>query len=421
MHGVSRLVRPARSVLVTASALALVLPSSLLTAPAGADAAPRGRPSPAGTVTAGASAVTAAARAEIDRVVAAGRVAGRTSAARALSSSARSLVDTQARCASFEGQQYCLHVGWTADSAAEVAARALREDGRDRLLRARSLSGATTGDVTLLGRLRAAARLSPAARAAADRAELTAAARAVAKVWLLRHQIQGVPLPRGFLKRHPEVATQAGTETGTETGARGWRPGTPVKSWADYPGIDVVIPRNRVSEQIRNYWCGPSAMQMIAWGWSGRVRTQAFWADRLGTTTDGSAITEMVRVTNESTGWDNARRAGPYVALDISNLSYYQWWMLNLRHVHDYRAPLVYHPVLLKEFYPYLDDDASGHFQVGRGYSKNGPRPPLVSFFEPYNQQRFDPSEPYIPRVQWRWAYRSFRANQEHFQHNIGV
>ena len=46
-----------------------------------------------------------------------------------------------------------------------------------------------------------------------------------------------------------------------------------------------------------------------------------------------------------------------------------------MRHVVDYRAPLVLHPILLKRYYPYLDDDASGHFQVGRGYDKNGDRP----------------------------------------------
>ena len=92
-----------------------------------------------------------------------------------------------------------------------------------------------------------------------------------------------------------------------------------------------------------------------------------------------------------------------------------------MRHVVDYRAPLVLHPVLLKRYYPYLDDDASGHFQVGRGYDKNGDKPLRIGYFEPWNQQRFDPSEPYIARVQWRSAYRSYRANQAHFQHNIGV
>jgi hypothetical protein len=81
----------------------------------------------------------------------------------------------------------------------------------------------------------------------------------------------------------------------------------------------------------------------------------------------------------------------------------------------------VLHPVLHRAYYPYLDDDASGHFQVGRGYDKNGGRPLLLGYFEPWNQQRFDPSEPAIARVQWRQAYKSYRANQDHAMHNVGV
>ena len=91
------------------------------------------------------------------------------------------------------------------------------------------------------------------------------------------------------------------------------------------------------------------------------------------------------------------------------------------RHVVDYHAPVVLHPVLQKRFYPYLDHDGSGHFQVGRGYKKRAGTTPLLGYFEPWNQQRFHPDEPFIDRVQWRDAYRSYRANQAHFQHNLGV
>ena len=58
---------------------------------------------------------------------------------------------------------------------------------------------------------------------------------------------------------------------------------------------------------------------------------------------------------------------------------------------------------------------------MGRGYTNNGNKPTQIGYFEPWNQQRFDPSEPYIDRVQWRNAYKSYRANQEHFLHNVGV
>ena len=82
--------------------------------------------------------------------------------------------------------------------------------------------------------------------------------------------------------------------------------------------------------------------------------------------------------------------------LDIGDFTFQQWLLLNMKHVVDYQAPLIYHPILLKQFYPYLDDDASGHYQVGRGYLEREGKPTEVSYFEPWNQQRFDPSEPYI-------------------------
>jgi Peptidase_C39 like family len=353
--------------------------------------------------------LTAAMRREIDRVVAKGRRLGEVSARQAPAQLAGDLV----RCAEFDGQRYCLHTGWTTSTEADVRARvatATRALGSRRAAAVES-----TGDLDLAATLRRTAALSPAERAATERAELTAAARSVAKVWMLRHEVQGVPLPAGFSAAHPEagLAPRSGTTSATST-AR-------TKTAADYPRVGKVLRWRRTAEQTTTYWCGPTTMQMIAWGWQDERKTQRHWANRLGTTTSGTAITQMVRVVNESTGYDRESRAGTYITLDISDWSFAKWALLNMRHIVDYRAPLVLHPVLLKRYYPYLDDDASGHFQVGRGYNKNGSGPLQIGFFEPWNQQRFDPSEPYIGRVQWRSAYRSYRANQAHFQHNIGV
>jgi len=360
--------------------------------------------------TAGRGEVTPAMQREIDAVVASGRTPRR--AARAVRPSPADLVRNEVRCADFEGQRYCLHTGWTTRPESEVvdqfAARA-RTSGREQ-------QGETTGDLDLLADLKRHQRLTPKAQAAADRAELTQAAESVAKVWLLRHQLQGVSLPDGFVDSHPEVALPEENATATPTATA-----TPNKTLSDYPERYAVLRTDRVAEQTRSYWCGPTTMQMIGWGWTGVKRSQATWADRLGTTSNGTAITDMVRVTNAYTGWDRDDHAGRYITLDIADWTWPQWWKLNLRHYVDYRAPIILHPILRKEFFPYLDDDASGHFQVGRGYDKNGDDPNTISFFEPWNQQRFDPSEPYIARVQWRSAYRSYRANQAHFQHNLGV
>ena len=379
--------------------------------------------------TAGPGAVTPAMRREIDAVLARGRTAARATAGVRLRPAA--LVRSQVRCAEFEGQRYCLGQGWTDETEDEVvddlASGATAES-------ARVGRREQTGDAGVLEQLRRRASLSPTAQQKADRAELVAAARSVAKVWLLRNQIQGVPLPDGFLDRHPEIRFQSAlarpaalptnTASPTSSPTTTTAPTTSaptVKTQKDYPEGYRILDNDETREQTRTYWCGPTTMQMIAWGWRGYAQSQDFWAGKLGTTRNGTAITDMVRVTNNYTGWDRDDHAGKYVVLDIKDWSYGQWWLLQMRHYYDYKAPVILHPILLKKWYPYLDDNASGHFQVGRGYHKRGDRANVLRYFEPWNQQRFDPSEPYIERRQWRSAYKSYRANQEHFQHNIGV
>ncbi len=240
----------------------------------------------------------------------------------------------------------------------------------------------------------------------------------MAKIWLIRHQIQGLPLPDGFLNAHPEINARGGgvNPDGTLIDAN-----APIKTAHDYPEDATILNEKRVNDQRTKYWCGPATMQMIAWTPNDPVRPQRYWAKRLRTTSSGSDIVDMVRVVNTKTNWDLPKRAGQFVTLDIKDFTFGQWTLLIRRHIVDYRAPLVMHPVLLKKYYAYLDDDASGHFQVGRGYTNNGDKPTQISIFEPWNQQRFDRSEPYIDRVQWRNAYKQYRANQEHFQHNLGV
>jgi len=367
-------------------------------------------------LTAGYGRVTPAFRHTIEKVVSEGHTAGRVSG----TTSPRALVDDVVRCATFEGQRYCLGTGWTDRTQAEVRARAVR------LLEhraARQAAGSPTGDLSAYDALRQAARMSPGERAAAERTELTQAARSVAKVWLVRHQVQGVPLPTGFLARHPEVRREPlATSTSTRilsapqtSGRRG------TKQWGDYPRRGVVLRAEHVSQQRRTYWCGPTTIQMITWAWSHRKRSQAHWAGLLGTTTDGTSISSMVDVVNRYTGYDRPSHAGPYIVLDIGDWSFQKWRLLMARHVVDYHAPVVLHPVLLQRFFPYLDHDGSGHFQVGRGYRKRTAKTPLLGYFEPWNQQRFHPDEPFIPRVQWRDAYKSYRANEAHFQHDLGV
>ncbi|WP_435747265.1 C39 family peptidase [Nocardioides sp. SYSU DS0663] len=355
--------------------------------------------------TAGTGRVTPELAAEIERVVAAGRgiSTGQGAAPRRTARAAADLV----RCADLEGQRYCLGLGWTSAGEQEVRARAAAAARRSTAGRSRAVE--RTGDLDSAALLARRAAMTPAERARDERRELTMAARSVAKVWLLRHEVEGTPLPAGFLERHPEARTAA-----PATARRS-------KTQADYPRRRVILDTDQVAEQKRTYWCGPATMQMIAWGWKDKDRGQRHWADKLGTTSQGTSITDLVRVVNDHTGWDRRRYAGPYVVLDVSDYGFNRWMRLQMRHLVDYRAPVVLHPLLHRRYFPYLDDDASGHFQVGRGYSKRGPKPTAISFFEPWNQQRFDPSEPFIKRVQWRTAYKSYRANLAHPHQNIGV
>ncbi|GAA2156196.1 hypothetical protein GCM10009844_44220 [Nocardioides koreensis] len=388
--------------------------------------------------------VTPELQSEIDRVLANGGSAARVPVSATPDRLAASLV----RCADFDGQRYCLHSGWTESSESEVQARVATAA---RAIAARPAGTTTTGDLDELATLRRLARMSPSAREAEERAELVQAARSVAKVWLLRHEIEGVDVPADFLAAHPEARATASTQQAVAaqpTAAAQAQPAARSKASAsssptaspsatatantsttssrpkrfkDYPQRDTVMNTKRVAEQQRTYWCGPTTMQMITWGWKKKDLGQSHWAGKLGTTSSGTAITDMVRVINGNTGWDREDRAGAYIVLDIGDYGFKKWQRLLMRHITDYRAPVVLHPILLKKYYPYLDDDASGHFQAGRGYDRRGAKSNLVGYFEPWNQQRFDPSEPYISRVQWRSAYKSYRANEAHFQHNIGV
>src|SRR3954470_4058774 len=133
-------------------------------------------------LTAGYGEVTPEFRATIDRVVAGARTAPSLSRA----TSTKTLVDSVVRCATFEGQRYCLGSGWTDDTQAQVRDRMVSSLQRPA---ARRSAVTTTGDLSAYDALRQRAAMTPTQRAAADRAELIQAARSVAKVWLLRHQI----------------------------------------------------------------------------------------------------------------------------------------------------------------------------------------------------------------------------------------
>lgn len=396
---------------------------------------------------AGYSTVTPAMRAEIARVVeSTPRTLPRISAGRVPTG----VVDGLVKCADLEGQRYCLGQGWTTETEQQVQARVAADlaplTGR-RATRAKKVRN--TGDLSERADLKRLARMSAAARAKAETKELTRAARAVAKVWLIRHEIQGVPLPADFLAQHPEarVSVRAAGRVGTNAVAAPAAPsasptvlpvgaGTPTTTApttaaapvttsapapAAYPVKAKIMRNKQTAEQIRTYWCGPTSMQMITWGWKQKDKGAAHWAKKLRTTTAGTAITDMVRVVNSSTGWDKPTYAGPYTVLDMRSFTSAQFFALMQKHIAQYRAPVILHPLLLTRYFPYLDHNGGGHFQVGRGYKTNKHGQRMVGYFEPWNQQRFHPSEPFIARVQWAPADRELASIKANSLHNIGV
>ena len=106
-------------VTIAAAALALTLGAVPLLPDGGQD--DRGEIAPTAETTrapgaVGRGGVTPAMRAEIDRVLAEGAALDRAEGRTALAQAA-------VRCATFEGQRYCLGFGWTNRSEAELAAR----------------------------------------------------------------------------------------------------------------------------------------------------------------------------------------------------------------------------------------------------------------------------------------------------------
>ena len=130
----------------------------------------------------------------------------------------------------------------------------------------------------------------------------------------------------------------------------------------------------------------------------------------------------MVRVINGNTGWDLPSHAGKYVVLDIGDFTFQQWLLLNMRHIVDYTRAVDLPPDPAQGVLP-LPRRRRVRALPGRprATSSRTASPPRSSYFEPWNQQRFDPSEPFISAGAVARRLPSYRANLAHPLHNIGV
>lgn len=346
-------------------------------------------------------------RLEVERVVGEIRAAKRLARRSGVKASPRSQIASITQCAEFlVGSRYCLGYGWTTASEADVQAEMVAAAGSEAGASRRG-TVEPTGDLSLRGMIDRAAAMNMQQRAESVRNELLDAAAGIDKFVELE-ELRRSPSPRSIKQRGSDLRASASLG-------------------GHYYGEQGAILKDRLSEQEKAYWCGPATMQMMAWNYGDHPkREQSAWASRLGTTASGTAITDMVRVANSSKyhvfDWV-LKQDAYYLTLDIGNLTYADWYELNVNHFYNYETPVILHPVLLKQYYPYLDDDGSGHFQLGRGWDFQSERTDawLLLYYEPWNQQRFNPSEPFIARKQTRSARNSYLANKAHFQHNIGV
>ncbi|KAA1419176.1 hypothetical protein F0U44_12045 [Nocardioides humilatus] len=128
------------------------------------------------------------------------------------------------------------------------------------------------------------------------------------------------------------------------------------------------IMSGHATKQAESYWCGVATFQMIEWADDDTKQTQAHWADELGTTSSGTAISSIVSLINSQTRWDNA--AGYYIVQSVVGWSADRFFNVHQSHLGDGSpAPIVEHPLLSTTYFDYITRDGNGHFQVGRGFS----------------------------------------------------
>jgi hypothetical protein len=321
-------------------------------------------------------AVSALAALAMATTLSPGTAAAATSAAATNEATARSLIDLSptddqlrgltkeqlaakaVRCGVFDGATYCLHLGWE-DSAptAEDLAERVRAAAEPEL-------GNEIGEPAFGAEIGDWAAKPYSERLAAEQDELREALDALGKVKYFQYAADEQELPTDFYTKYPEVANW---EAAPEAAAA--------------PGARDVISAARTMKQPNGYYCGPTTMAIMAWNdpSGDRGHVPSTWASRLGTTTSGTSITNMVRVTNRYLTWDN--RVGAYVTLSIASYTNAKFRSLFKRHVGEKGAPIILHPRWRANQNPF-GRTTSGHFDVGAGYNYNAGKD-LITIAEP--------------------------------------
>jgi hypothetical protein len=276
------------------------------------------------------------------------------------------IVDVAVRCTTLDGSVYCLHLGWRdqAPDRTELRASVTTQAAQTAKVAATGSVDAGQGDMPLATQIRRWAAAPRAERVAAEQAEMKEALAALGKVRLMSLTEAGRPVPDSFWTAYPETAAWGKPLVAA-------RAGTAARLAADTSTVGSTA---RAQKQINGYYCGPTSM--VAFGWNDPVvgnragmNSQSHWASRLGTTTQGSAITTIASRINTDLTWDNT--AGKYVVVNIGDKTDGWWQEKFIDHIAYLRAPIQLHP----DYEPDNNTwgrDTGGHFNVGRGYYYNG-------------------------------------------------
>lgn len=272
------------------------------------------------------------------------------------------------RCAPVDRVYYCLHVGW-------VNELPVMDQQQPQV-------NSLTGDALAVSSIAALASLSPAKRLAQEAAEVADAVAAVGKVLFYEYLADG-SIPASTLDAFPGVRLQAQTAgLGSPDVAC---PVSQLPTGLQIAGVGVAacppaLPlmgtsgnSNRGLKQPNSYYCGPTAMAILAWndpvkGNTAHYNEPSFWAPKLGTTTNGTSITAIVPQINQNlTGWTG--RVGAFAVVSIATWNEARWKSLFQNHIGANLTPILLHPWLPSMSYWPSGSSAGGHFNVGRSYN----------------------------------------------------
>jgi hypothetical protein len=350
-------------------------------------------------------------------------------------------------CTVIDGENFCLFVGFTDMTPGDrLWIDAFGPAADDRV----DDAGGSLG-----GYLREVAQLPIEEREALAARSLKEGYETVGKLKLYDHVGLDIPIPAGFFETYPQLGIAEDSEradalrTAAATGepldlSAFVSPSAAEESeeqehWgriSSASAYSVSIPDSRsvpgsptyrylfssaYREQVRNDYCGPATYVSIDGADDGGFETQNHWSSYVGYhNSDGTysgSVYKMRDTINSWTNWDSL--AGTYAVIpsDAKGASWY--FDVHQINIGLDGAPVVEHVKLLagSSYYSYMQESRGGHFQTGRGYSRNSN---TIAIFEPYDERDWDTDYPtshtgmiqYVPYANVYLANQAYPASE---------